>query len=1621
MIKPINIKTKKLQIVSLSAIFMIVALSLLMFFGFNAFAGEPQKETDSLAFNEATAITNATDLRNSITNGGEYYLKNDIQIGDLEQIEVEGNFAYSLNMNGHSIMATYRNSAQFSKGAVFSLKKFENVEIYNSSNAESSFSNFNTLESIFYFEHCKSITFVDVYFQNNLFTGTKEGNQVRNSLINILSDRTDADALVTFKGCMFSECESFSEEKYSEEGKVAGAINMVGGKLDITGNPEKTTFSNCKGDLGGALSLKAYFDKEKKENNFFKLLTTKDVSFDSCYANLRGGAIYIETGHAEINGNVSETTFKECQANFNGGAICCGNTNKTNINGVLLNNVSFDSCSAKYGGAVYSSYNDYVEFDYSCQIDKCSASEQGGAIWVNSTHLVVDDTTIKNCYVDNKDDSMNTYGGLVYARKSQCYFLSTKIDDCGILSSSNNFSYGGVFYGCEFTYVSFNKSSINCDGLNSSYGTDYGGAFAIDNGYIMMKDNSEIINCKANIFGGAIYNNSTCYKPDKQHVSKGESYIQDSTIDNCHVIGSSKYEHDPNTHGPSGGAIYLVDQKAVEDEKDKSIVPMYCHFDLQNVTISNCSAFYDEPDNEDVNDSCGGAVFAYGMYDSTNLNVVHSTISGCKSDLGGGIYAHDCVVNFKNNTKITECIATDYAGGVAVGKYETTVNPITTISDGLIVENCSAGIDGGGFYAYMDVHVSGTINISTNKVKENSSNLVFEFMPWQKTSKNLPKIVLDSALKDTTIGVSVPIEIPYTSRQNYINDDDQYTITQNFKTYNPNDEAVDFFFSDVADYSIVRDTNGDVVIRSGNTPKITIDNIPDQKYSTKKNVDVNVNFVNFTTKPSNVKVYIYNSWNGMEKSFTSTSVTGGKINVDLSNIVPGKYTLVVVAADSGESYYGTKQFNITEGGGEEKTISTGIWFYNVGPEPGPVPPDPPIPPDPPGPTPPEPEPVPVPVVDPTIQPGADTGDITLIMLTLIFALLGCSCIVLFVFGPKFNYVYNKQLSAKHIEINNLINNRKVLAIVGAVFITISLILTIVLSVNKASAQENNHDVQVNNLNTTYINQFESEEVTASPVVLAFVDTDYYNVGIQDGYIKNNTSDAITLNSVQVLEMFPSGFNWKITAGNVTLYDSKSGQSSETELSIAPGATQKIEYSSDMNSFYASFIEGFGARVFFTFDQGGGSGDYDLNTITGSLTINNDTAHGHSYTVSGDEVIKVAINNNSQTLEVKPNDDGTFVIEDIKYGSDVNISFNKSGYYGENNIKVLPLSSNAEYAVNIEAKGPHFDNYTLEEIKAIAEDISTSKGASVYYDEFSDYIGSVEEENGNHTEEIWYSHSCGKYNEQTPDASVLDKKYKNNFESSNEIDDYLFLRIIGINEDDITNGSGKKAGLTLQTVHCLPRTYAFSEYAWEYEEPSGPDGPGFSYYWGQKDKLALRNRLNTYNGTPGDIYSLFNPLFTANMLAVDKKTQKNRNDKTGNSIETTSDKLFLLSYSEMNGKFEYYEYYKKDEEIPLYKYEDYDAYKGGEGKAYSWFFKHKITGKQISEGNNPNEILMQMQNTNSGKEFGYPNACWLRSCCIKHHKAKSQKMSMLTVGFHGSIYNPGDSSNQQKSICPAFCF
>ena len=190
---------------------------------------------------------------------------------------------------------------------------------------------------------------------------------------------------------------------------------------------------------------------------------------------------------------------------------------------------------------------------------------------------------------------------------------------------------------------------------------------------------------------------------------------------------------------------------------------------------------------------------------------------------------------------------------------------------------------------------------------------------------------------------------------------------------------------------------------------------------------------------------------------------------------------------------------------------------------------------------------------------------------------------------------------------------------------------------------------------------------------------------------------------------------------------------------------------------------------------------------------------------------------------------------------------------------------------------------------------------------------------------------------------------------------LEYRIIGINHDDLAGGSGK-AGLTFLATSTIIASRM---------NPMNKNAGGW-------EKSELRAKMNS-----GEIWNLMPADFQSKVKSVRKMTNNVGGGSANKNaaVTATSDKLFLLSYSEI---------------VPTsYWTSDY-PWTSSEGTQYE-AFQGKVT------------------NNHSGNDCLKIGGNWWERSVRPNHFADFL-----------SVYSPGDPSNYNNAtgsiyVCPAFCF
>jgi len=226
---------------------------------------------------------------------------------------------------------------------------------------------------------------------------------------------------------------------------------------------------------------------------------------------------------SESSLDITESIFIECNYQGSedlsayGGAI----SDESNSD-ITIENTLFRDCSSPSGGAIWS--RGLVKL-YNVNFENCSATENGGAVYLSGATLLNSGSSFDGCTAVN-------YGGAIYATRSTITSESL-YDTDGLLIAATEFN------NCSSTTKSggaialYNSStcSLTEGSVDSCSATNGGAVYQVGSSSLTLS-NVEIKNCSATTgSGGAVYSTST------------NLFVNYSTIKTCYSSGS-------------GGAIY---------------------------------------------------------------------------------------------------------------------------------------------------------------------------------------------------------------------------------------------------------------------------------------------------------------------------------------------------------------------------------------------------------------------------------------------------------------------------------------------------------------------------------------------------------------------------------------------------------------------------------------------------------------------------------------------------------------------------------------------------------------------------------------------------------------------------------------------------------------------------------------------------------------------------------------------------------------------------------------------------------------------------------------------------------------------------------------------------------
>ena len=450
-----------------------------------------------------------------------------------------------------------------------------------------------------------------------------EGNRA------VVSESNFTDCYAMYGGVLFVEGQHTKIIDSSIEDSYAyldgGAIYIVSGEETIV---SQSTFDNCtsvEGE-GGAIFVAGHYTRIS-DTNFTNCnassqdglggaiyisgeeTTIQNATFDECVS-VDGGAIYIEGNDAHIYDSdfVGNKLVEYDEDDNYGGAIY--------VNGerAVISSSTFENHSAKTGGAIYINGKDTTIMDSNFTngtadyggaifiqginaniddsiIENCSASHDGGAIYVNGTDAKIS-ADFKNCAASSSETpNIKGNGGAIYVNGTNADIHDATFSNCTALNDGNG---GAIYVAGVNTLVEtskFDTTSTSDNGL--------GGAIYIEGSQASVVD-SEFTNSHARD-GGAIY------------IYGVDATVKDSSFENTVAGSTGKWvsggEGNPDQFVSSvegdGGAIYIYGVNA----------------NIENATITSSSATHK-----------GGAIYVEGdeaiisvTLDDSHAGIVQST------------------------------------------------------------------------------------------------------------------------------------------------------------------------------------------------------------------------------------------------------------------------------------------------------------------------------------------------------------------------------------------------------------------------------------------------------------------------------------------------------------------------------------------------------------------------------------------------------------------------------------------------------------------------------------------------------------------------------------------------------------------------------------------------------------------------------------------------------------------------------------------------------------------------------------------------------------------------------------------------------------------------------------
>ena len=631
--------------------------------------------------NVCQPIESADALSAAMTNGGCYYLVNNIEL--TSKLTVSDNVV--LCLNGKVIS----NSGNI-KSAMITVEDGASLTLTDCSDADHKGYIDPETKQWAEGEYAGEGTAEVVTLKGGIIMG---GNGTFGGAI-IIQDKTPEETPTSLTISNVNLVNNTARQNESQTAAQGGAIYANGASTTIN----NATFVANGASIGGAI---------------YATVNTKDMSIDGCTfigntASTNGGAIYCG---GEVS--VDNSTFIANVASNRGGAIFCSGYMSVNASEFIGNKTEGDSTSDGHGGAICTQGGG-VDVSNST-FNGNTAYKNGGAIYVNTSNGNL--VTTNNCTFVNNVAAGN--GGAVYVTGTGKYVDGTNVDgeifggstfgeytdeDGQTVAAGNSATNGGAIgtYGTVTLYGTVFKNNTAEIGGAMYALQDDGKTNVVTVEGCTFENNRATVNSKnigggaiavtksitVNIIGGKFIGNSSAYYGGAISVGKATSSGTGDTNANISISGGTIFE---NNKGTTGSALWFkvsgtisVDTITVKDNTGATNGVIYIGatgseaFTFNNVTATGNQAnkggvFYISGGVVEItnsrltgntasgNDGLGGAIY---VSTSNTLTLKGCTISGNEAKVGGGVYATksftaDEATQITDNTDSSEGADTD--------------------------------------------------------------------------------------------------------------------------------------------------------------------------------------------------------------------------------------------------------------------------------------------------------------------------------------------------------------------------------------------------------------------------------------------------------------------------------------------------------------------------------------------------------------------------------------------------------------------------------------------------------------------------------------------------------------------------------------------------------------------------------------------------------------------------------------------------------------------------------------------------------------------------------------------------------------------------------------------------